>query len=95
MSELTLLFTQLNEQVTHQDLLIAEAEAQTVQIEDNSNEANQQLGKAIKSAKRARRRKWCILLTIIITICAIPLILGLYFKLKPKQTKTAENNVSS
>ncbi|KAJ6199999.1 t-SNARE [Bipolaris maydis] len=57
MSELALLFTQLNEQVTYQDLLITEAEVQTVQVEDNSNEANHQLSKAIKSAKRARRRK--------------------------------------
>ncbi|EUC27705.1 hypothetical protein COCCADRAFT_41625 [Bipolaris zeicola 26-R-13] len=84
MSELALLFTQLNEQVTYQDPLIIEAEVQTVQVEDNSNEANQQLGKAIKSAKRARRRKWCILLTIITILYVIALILGLYFKLKPK-----------
>ena len=84
MSELSLLFNQLNKQVNYQDLLIAEAEVQTVQVEDNSNEANQQLGKAIKSAKRARRRKWCILLTIITILFVIALILGLYFKLKPK-----------
>ncbi|KAF5852405.1 hypothetical protein GGP41_007871, partial [Bipolaris sorokiniana] len=84
MSELALLFTQLNEQTTYQDLLIAEAEVQTVQVEGDSKEANRQLGKAIKSAKRARRRKWCILLTIFTILCVIALILGLYFKLKPK-----------
>lgn len=73
MRELALLFTQLNAEVTYQDPLITGAEVQTVQVEGNSNKANQQLGKAIKSAKRARRRKWCILLTIIITLCVITL----------------------
>lgn len=84
MSELAALFMQLNEQVTDQDPLITKTELRTVEVEDNSREANRQLGKAIKSAKRARRRKWCILLTIITILCVIALVLGLYFKLKPK-----------
>jgi syntaxin 1B/2/3 len=84
MSELASLFIQLNEQIIYQDLLIADAEVQTVQVEDNSKGANQQLGKAITSAKRARRRKWCILSTIVTILCVIALILGLYFKLTPK-----------
>lgn len=84
MGELAALFTQLNEQVMGQGPQITQVEEQTVQANDYTNTANEQLGKAIKSAKRARRCKWYIILTIIAILCGIALSLGLYFELKVK-----------
>lgn len=84
MSELAMLFTQLNERVMDQGPGIKQVEDQAVQVEDDTNNANQQLGKAIKSAKRARRCKCYIILTIIAILCVIALGLVLYFELKAK-----------
>lgn len=82
MSELALLFTQLNEQVMYQEPQIQQAEQQTVQVKDDTENANKQLEEGIKSARRARKLKWYILLTVIAILCVIALVLGLYFGLK-------------
>jgi len=82
MSELALLFTQLNEQVVYQEAQVTQAEEQTVQVKDDTENANKQLDQGIKSARRARRLKWWILLTVVLILCVIALVLGLYFGLK-------------
>lgn len=82
MSELALLFTQLNEQVVYQEAQVTRAEEQTVQVKDDTENANKQLDQGIKSARRARRLKWWILLTVVLILCVIALVLGLYFGLK-------------
>jgi syntaxin 1B/2/3 len=82
MSELAVLFTQLNEQVMYQEPQIVQAEEQTVQVKDDTENANKQLDQGIKSARRARKLKWYILLTVIAILCVIALVLGLYFGLK-------------
>ena len=84
MSELALLFTQLNEQVVYQEAQVTRAEEQTVQVKDDTENANKQLDQGIKSARRARKLKWYILLTVILILCVIALVLGLYFGLKNK-----------
>jgi syntaxin 1B/2/3 len=82
MGELALLFTQLNEQVVYQEPIIQRTEEQTVQVKDDTENANKQLDEGIKSARRARRLKWWILLTVVLILCVIALVLGLYFGLK-------------
>ncbi|KAL6166261.1 hypothetical protein ACJQWK_07620 [Exserohilum turcicum] len=82
MSELALLFTQLNEQVMYQEPQIQQTEQQTVQVRDDTENANKQLDEGIKSARRARKLKWWILLTVVAILCVIALVLGLYFGLK-------------
>lgn len=84
MSELALLFTQLNEQVMYQEPVIQQTEQQTVQVRDDTENANKQLDEGIKSARRARKLKWYILLTVVLILCVIALVLGLYFGLKNK-----------
>jgi len=84
MGELALLFTQLNEQVVYQEPIIQRTEEQTVQVKDDTENANKQLDEGIKSARRARRLKWWILLTVILILAVIALVLGLYFGLKNK-----------
>jgi syntaxin 1B/2/3 len=81
MSELALLFTQLNEQVVYQDPIIQQTEQQTVQVKDDTENANKQLDQGIKSARRARKLKWWILITVIVIICILALVLGLWFGL--------------
>ena len=79
MEELALLFTQLNEQVVYQDAAIQQTELQTVQVRDDTENATKQLDEGIKSARRARRLKWWILLVIVIILAIIGLALGLWF----------------
>lgn len=79
MSELALLFQQLNEQVVYQEAQVVQAEEQTTQVKGDTEKANQQLGEGIKSARRARKLKWWLLFVVVLIIAIIALVLGIYF----------------
>ncbi|KAH7380384.1 t-SNARE [Phaeosphaeria sp. MPI-PUGE-AT-0046c] len=79
MSELALLFQQLNEQVVYQEPQVQRAEEQTEQVIKDSEHANQQLTKGIDSAKRARKLKWITLWVVVAIIAILALVLGIYF----------------
>lgn len=83
-SELALLFEQLNEQVVYQEHQVTQAEMQTEVVKDDTEQANVQLDKGIESARRARRLKWYTLLVVVIIICILALALGIYFGTKDK-----------
>ncbi|KAF1849384.1 t-SNARE [Cucurbitaria berberidis CBS 394.84] len=88
MSELALLFTQLNEQVVYQEAQVTQVENQTVQVNDDSKHANTQLDQGIKSARRARKLKWWTLFVVVLILVIVGLALGLWFGVgggKPKK----------
>lgn len=82
MSELALLFQQLNEQVVYQEAQVEQVEQQTVQVNEDAKHANTQLDSGIKSARNARKLKWYTLLVVVLIIAILALVLGLYFGLK-------------
>jgi len=82
MGELALLFTQLNEQVVYQEPQVARVEEQTEQVNTDAKHANTQLDQGIKSARRARKLKWYTLIVVVLIICILALVLGLYFGLQ-------------
>ncbi|KAF2851835.1 t-SNARE [Plenodomus tracheiphilus IPT5] len=79
MSELALLFTQLNEQVVYQEAQVIQAEEQTTQVKGDTEKANVQLNEGIKSARRARKLKWWTLFVVVLILAIIALVLGIYF----------------
>jgi len=79
MSELALLFTQLNEQVVYQEAQVVQAEEQTTQVKGDTEKANLQLHQGIKSARRARKLKWWTLFVVVLILAIIGLALGIYF----------------
>jgi syntaxin 1B/2/3 len=79
MGELALLFTQLNEQVIYQEPQVQRAEEQTVQVKEDTENANKQLDQGIKSARNRRKLKWWLVLVIVIIALALGLGLGIYF----------------
>lgn len=79
MSELALLFQQLNEQVVYQEAQVTQVENQTIQVTDDAKHANQQLDEGIKSARRARKLKWWTLAVVVLILAIIALVLGIYF----------------
>jgi len=90
MSELALLFTQLNEQVVYQETQVVQAEEQTERVNKDAEAANGQLTQGIKSAKNARKLKWWCLGIVVIIIAALALGLGIYFgAVRPKQNNNA------
>lgn len=82
MSELAMLFQQLNEQVVYQEVQVQEAERQTDAVKEDTGKANVQLDEGIKSARRARRLKWYTLLVVVLIIAILALALGIYFGTK-------------
>lgn len=79
MSELALLFTQLNEQVVYQEAQVVQAEEQTTQVKGDTEKANTQLHQGIQSARRARKLKWWTLFVFVLILAIIGLVLGIYF----------------
>ncbi|KAF2028790.1 t-SNARE [Setomelanomma holmii] len=79
MSELALLFQQLNEQVVYQEAQVQQAEQQTEQVTEDATQANKQLDAGIVSARRARKLKWWTLGVVVLIIAILALVLGIYF----------------
>jgi syntaxin 1B/2/3 len=79
MSELAVLFTQLNEQVVYQEAQVTQIDDQTTQVHHDAEQANVQLDKGIVSARRARKLKWWTLLVVVLILAIIGLALGIYF----------------
>ncbi|KAF1939683.1 t-SNARE [Clathrospora elynae] len=82
MTELALLFQQLNEQVVYQEPLVQRTEEQTTAVLQDTENGNKQLDSGIASARRARKLKWWILLTVVLILCVIALALGLKYGLQ-------------
>lgn len=82
MSELALLFQQLNEQVIYQEPQVQQAEQQTEAVVVDAEQANKQLDQGITSARRARKLKWWTLAIFVLILVIIGLALGIYFGTK-------------
>lgn len=85
MSELALLFRDLDEAVIYQEEPIRQAHDTTTQVNTDAGKVIHHLDEANKSARRTRRLKWWTLLTIVLIICALALILGVYFGVTKKK----------
>jgi len=88
--ELHQLFQDLAEQVEVQDSMVQRTEQQTDNVKTDTEAANVQLTKGIKSARNARRLKWILFFIVLIIVIALGLGLGIYFGVvnKPASTKT-------
>ena len=93
--ELNQLFEQLAEQVILQEPLVESTEEQTTNVLKDTENANTQLDKGIKSARRARRLKWITLGVVVAIIVILALILGLYFGLRNGGSSSNNNNNKS
>ena len=82
MMELNQLFEDLAEQVIVQDAAVTAAHDQTQHVVEDTENANQQLGKGIEHARRARKLKWWCLGIVVLIIVILALVLGLYFGLQ-------------
>jgi syntaxin 1B/2/3 len=88
--ELNQLFQDLAEQVEIQDTLVHQTEQQTENVKTDTEAANVQLTKGIASARRARKLKWCLFITILLILLVVGLAVGLYFGVGPG--KSSNNN---
>lgn len=82
--ELNQLFNDLAEAVVIQEPAVQAAEEQTSTVKADTEAANVQLTKGIKSARNARKLKWWCLGICVLIIAILALVLGLYFGLKNK-----------
>lgn len=79
--ELNQLFLDLAEAVLLQDAAVQQTELQTEHVKKDTEAGNLQLDKGIASARRARKIKWISFTVIILILCILALVLGLYFGL--------------
>lgn len=62
--------------------MVQQAEQHTENVKKDTEAGNQQLDKGIASARRARRMKWWCFWIVVLIICILALVLGLYFGLR-------------
>jgi syntaxin 1B/2/3 len=79
LGELALLFQQLNEVVVYQEAAVEQTEQATTQVHEDTTNANEQLTKGVKSARRARKLKWWCLFIVVLILAIIAIVLGVYF----------------
>ncbi|KAL2353573.1 t-SNARE [Cryomyces antarcticus] len=79
--ELNQLFQDLAEAVLVQDVPIQQAEETTANVQKDTEAGNVQLDKGIVHARRARKLKWWCLFIVVLIVCILALVLGLYFGL--------------
>ena len=58
-----------------------QAEQHTENVKRDTEAGNVQLDKGIDSARRARRLKWWTFWIVVLILCIVALVLGLYFGL--------------
>jgi len=80
--ELAQLFEQLNEAVEVQDPVVTHIGEKAEEVHHDTEQANAQIVKGIKSARRRNRMKWWLVLVVVLIIAVLALVLGLYFGLR-------------
>lgn len=80
--ELNILFQQLAEQVILQEAPVQATEIATDNVKKDTEKGNEHLEKGVKSARRARKLKWWCFFIVVLIICILALVLGLYFGLR-------------
>jgi len=60
---------------------VQQAEQHTENVKRDTEAGNVQLDKGIDSARRARRLKWWTFWIVVLILCIVALVLGLYFGL--------------
>jgi syntaxin 1B/2/3 len=83
--ELNQLFQDLAEAILIQDPVVTNLEQETVKVADDTKLANVELGKGVKSARKARKLKWWCCGLMFLILVAVVVILVIKFKPKPKQ----------
>ena len=73
------LFQDLSSIVQQQDELINSVAYQVGEAEQYMENANDTLGKAVKSARSARRKRWCLCIFCFILLALVGGLLALYF----------------
>jgi syntaxin 1B/2/3 len=79
MIELAQLFEDLNQIVQEQEPLVADIEQKGEEVRENVTKGNEEIGKAIVSARARNRKKWwclliCLLIIIVIAVTAAVVI---------------------
>lgn len=71
--------------VVLQEEPIQQTEQHTENVKKDTEAGNVQLDKGIKHARNARRLKWWLFWIVVLIICILALVLGLYFGLNAKK----------
>ncbi|KAK9703580.1 hypothetical protein K7432_010643 [Basidiobolus ranarum] len=78
--ELSNLFQEMQLLVEAQDEVVHQIETQIGEAVIHTGQADKELGGAVNNATSARKKRWCILITVIILIIAIALVI--YFQVR-------------
>jgi t-SNARE complex subunit (syntaxin) len=78
-----------------QDSLVTQISANVNDVEANTQNATSQLQGAIKSAKSARRKRWCLICFFFILLLAVGLYCLFQYYLIPQVFNPQQNNTSS
>jgi len=82
LTELAQMFNEMAMLVEQQDEIIVNVETQAMGVDKDVQEGLKQTSKAVDHARAARRKKWICFWILVLIICIVALVLGLYFGLR-------------
>ncbi len=85
--ELAQLFEDLGQVVEAQEITVARIERDAEETVGNMDSGNKQMDVAIDHGRRRNKLKRWLLLVVILIICILALVLGLYFGLTNRGTR--------
>ncbi|KAK1990402.1 t-SNARE [Colletotrichum falcatum] len=90
MVELAQLFQDMDVLVVQQEAAVAQIEQKAEEVVENLDKGNQEIGTAVETARKTRKKKWWCLGICVLIIVIIAAIVAVYFAIiKPGQTAAA------
>lgn len=90
--ELATLFQEMSEMVMVQGEQIAHIDSQAQGVQQDTEQANREIAKAVVSARRRQKLKWWLVGVIVAIIVVLALVLGLYFGLTNRNNNNGGGN---
>ena len=82
--EIQQLFQDMSTMIEEQDSLVASVSSNINEVEANTTQATAQLSQAVKSARSARKKKWCLITFFMVVLVGVALWLLFQYYLIPQ-----------
>lgn len=92
MNELTQLFQDMDTLVVQQEAAVTQIEQKGEEVVDNLDKGNEEIGVAVDTARKTRKKKWICLGIVVAIIAIIAIVLIIYFVVIKKDDGGGNNN---
>ncbi|KAI0011966.1 t-SNARE [Xylariaceae sp. FL0662B] len=93
MIELAQLFQDMDTLVIQQEAAIIDVEHKAEEVVENLDKGNQEMGVAINTARKTRKKKWICLAIVVIIIAIIAIVVAVYVVMQNQGKQSSKRNI--